>query len=93
VGTANRQLHRNLIHHPVKLRRSINRTLSQRPRSNADTVRDSRKVSYFTQDVAPHQENYATIYNYLKRELRYRDAGERGSQALAAEPVGTPGYQ
>jgi hypothetical protein len=29
-----------------------------------------------------HRVNYATIYNYLEGELRYRDAGERGSQAL-----------
>jgi hypothetical protein len=26
--------------------------------------------------VALHQENYATIANYLERELRYMDAGE-----------------
>jgi hypothetical protein len=26
--------------------------------------------------VALHQENYATIPNYLERELRYMDAGE-----------------
>jgi hypothetical protein len=25
--------------------------------------------------------NYATIANYLERELRYTDAGERGSSA------------
>jgi hypothetical protein len=25
--------------------------------------------------------NYATIANYLERELRYMDAGERGSSA------------
>jgi hypothetical protein len=25
-----------------------------------------------------HQGNYATIPNYLERELRYMDAGERG---------------
>jgi hypothetical protein len=28
------------------------------------------------QYVALHQENYATIANYLERELRYMDAGE-----------------
>jgi hypothetical protein len=26
--------------------------------------------------AALHQENYATIPNYLERELRYMDAGE-----------------
>jgi hypothetical protein len=26
--------------------------------------------------AALHQENYATISNYLERELRYMDAGE-----------------
>jgi hypothetical protein len=26
--------------------------------------------------AALHQGNYATIYNYLERELRYMDAGE-----------------
>ena len=26
--------------------------------------------------AALHQENYATIHNYLERELRYMDAGE-----------------
>jgi len=26
--------------------------------------------------AALHQENYATIANYLERELRYMDAGE-----------------
>src|ERR1700747_808918 len=33
--------------------------------------------------AALHQENYATIANYLERELRYMDAGEQGSKALA----------
>jgi hypothetical protein len=31
--------------------------------------------------AALHQANYATIANYLERELRYMDAGERGSKA------------
>jgi hypothetical protein len=35
--------------------------------------------------------NYATIANYLERELRYMDAGERGSSASWA--IGTPGYR
>jgi hypothetical protein len=26
--------------------------------------------------AAPHQGNYATIGNYVERELRYMDAGE-----------------
>jgi len=43
--------------------------------------------------VALHQANYATISNYLERELRYMDAGERGSKAPKAGPQGTPGYQ
>jgi hypothetical protein len=30
--------------------------------------------------AALHQENYATIPNYLERELRYMDAGKRGSK-------------
>ena len=33
--------------------------------------------------AAVHQENYATIPNYLERELRYMDAGEQGPKALA----------
>jgi hypothetical protein len=43
--------------------------------------------------AALHQVNYATIYNYLVMELRYMDAGERGSQALELSHLGTPGYQ
>src|SRR5665647_1251376 len=31
--------------------------------------------------AALHQGNYATIANYLERQLRYRDAGERGPKA------------
>jgi hypothetical protein len=31
--------------------------------------------------AALHQANYATIANYLERELRYMDAGERGPKA------------
>src|SRR5476651_890743 len=31
--------------------------------------------------AALHQGNYATISNYLERELRYMDAGERGPKA------------
>jgi hypothetical protein len=42
--------------------------------------------------AALHQGNYATIPNYLNRELRYMDAGEQGPKALAG-PQGTPGYQ
>jgi hypothetical protein len=31
--------------------------------------------------AALHQGNYATIPNYLEKELRYMDAGERGPKA------------
>ncbi len=43
--------------------------------------------------AALHQGNYATIPNYLGRELRYMDAGERGSKAPKLGHQGTPGYQ
>ena len=43
-------------------------------------------------DVAMQQTNYATIANYLERELRYMDAGERGSEAPTLGHR-TPGYQ
>jgi hypothetical protein len=33
--------------------------------------------------AALHQENYATIPNYLERELRYMDAGEEAQSATA----------
>jgi hypothetical protein len=42
--------------------------------------------------AALHQGNYATIPNYLERELRYMDAGEE-AQSAKAGPKGTPGYQ
>jgi len=42
--------------------------------------------------AALHQGNYATIPNYLERELRYMDAGEE-AQSATAGPKGTPGYQ
>jgi hypothetical protein len=35
--------------------------------------------------AALHQGNYATIPNYLERELRYMDAGEE-AQSAKAEP-------
>jgi hypothetical protein len=38
--------------------------------------------------AAMHQGNYATIANYLESELRYMDAGERGSKALKLGPQG-----
>ena len=37
--------------------------------------------------------NYATIANYLERELRYMDAGERGPKAPTLGHKGIPGYQ
>jgi hypothetical protein len=43
--------------------------------------------------AAMHQGNYATIPNYLERELRYMDAGERGSKAPTLGHKGIPGYQ
>jgi hypothetical protein len=39
--------------------------------------------------AALHQENYATIPNYLPNELRYMDAGERGSKAPKLGHQGT----
>jgi hypothetical protein len=33
-------------------------------------------VAFFLTIAAMHQGNYATIANYLERELRYMDAGE-----------------
>jgi hypothetical protein len=42
--------------------------------------------------AALHQGNYATIANYLERELRYMDAGERGPKRHNWAK-GTPGYQ
>jgi hypothetical protein len=33
--------------------------------------------------AALHQGNYATIANYLERELRYMDAGEEAQSAKA----------
>jgi hypothetical protein len=52
-----------------------------------------REDLYLAAIVALHQANYATISNYLELELRYMDAGERGSKAPKAGPQGTPGYQ
>ena len=44
--------------------------------------------------AALHQGNYATIANYLERELRYMDAGERGSKRQEKlSRQGIPGYQ
>jgi hypothetical protein len=43
--------------------------------------------------AAMHQGNYATIPNYLERELRYMDAGERGPKAPKLGHKGIPGYQ
>jgi hypothetical protein len=43
--------------------------------------------------AALHQGIYATIPNYLDWELRYMDAGERGSKAPKLGHQGTPGYQ
>jgi hypothetical protein len=43
--------------------------------------------------AALHQENWATIDNYLEMELRYMDAGERRPKSAKAGPEGTPGYQ
>jgi hypothetical protein len=43
--------------------------------------------------VAVRQGYYATIHNYLETELRYMDAGERGSKAPTLGHQGTPGYQ
>jgi len=40
-----------------------------------------------------HQGIYATILNYLERELRYMDAGELRPKSANAGPVGTPGYR
>jgi hypothetical protein len=40
--------------------------------SNPDTT----KVFTLISNAALHQENYATIANYLPAELRYMDAGE-----------------
>ena len=42
--------------------------------------------------AASHQENYATIPNYLEMELRYMDAGEE-AQERHRWAKGTPGYQ
>jgi len=39
-----------------------------------------------------HQGIYATIANYLERELRYMDAGEEASKAPMLAK-GIPGYQ
>jgi hypothetical protein len=39
-----------------------------------------------------HPAKYTVITNYLKLELRYMDAGERGSRAPIG-PRGTPGHQ
>ena len=47
---------------------------------------------HFVTIAALHQGNYATIPNYLERELRYMDAGEE-AQSATAGPKGTPGYQ
>jgi hypothetical protein len=43
--------------------------------------------------AALHQGNYATIPNYLERELRYMDAGELRPENAKAGPQGLPGYQ
>jgi hypothetical protein len=42
--------------------------------------------------AALHQGNYATISNYLERELRYMDAGDE-AQKRQSWAKGTPGYQ
>jgi hypothetical protein len=51
------------------------------------------KVFTLVANAALHQENYATIPNYLTAELRYRDAGETRLESAKAGPQGTPGYQ
>jgi hypothetical protein len=45
------------------------------------------------QRIKAKKANYATIANYLETELRYMDAGERGSKAPELGHQGTPGYQ
>jgi hypothetical protein len=50
------------------------------------------KVFELADECCVAQGNCATIANYLERELRYMDAGERGSKRLKPEPQGTPGY-
>jgi hypothetical protein len=45
---------------------------------NSDPARHAgiRQVFCLLTIAALHQGNYATIHNYLERELRYMDAGE-----------------
>ncbi len=56
------------------------------------SARDSGSLYPLTV-AATHQENYATIPNYVERELRYMDAGERGPKAPTLGHKGIPGYQ
>jgi hypothetical protein len=59
------------------------------------SARDSGSPKIFTPltIAAMHQGNYATIPNYMERELRYMDAGERGPKAPTLGHKGIPGYQ
>jgi len=59
----------------------------------ARAIPASHMILFDTPIAAMHQGNYATFANYLEKELRYMDAGERGSKAPKAEPRGTPGYR
>jgi Dolichyl-phosphate-mannose-protein mannosyltransferase len=53
------------------------------------TAQPCRNFTFAGLVAALHQGNYATIPNYLERELRYMDAGERGSQAPSWAPGDT----
>jgi predicted RNA polymerase sigma factor len=82
VRSANRQLAKGFL-------KSVDR---QWPRAGLPTARPCRNFTFAGLVAALHQGNYAAIPNYLERELRYMDAGERGSKAPMLGHRG-PGYQ
>jgi hypothetical protein len=62
-------------------------------RLSSETATGLAKIFTLLTIAALHQGIYATIPNYLEEELRYMDAGERGSKAPKLSRQGTPGYQ
>jgi hypothetical protein len=84
VRSANRQLAKAFL--------KIGGSTWRRKLAGLKTAKPCRNFTFAGPVAAPHQGNCATIPNYLERELRYMDAGERGSKAPKLGPRG-PGYQ
>jgi hypothetical protein len=93
-----------LVSHPAPRYRHIARPANRHLRGGFPYNTGTRpaSVGYATENVkisyprdqaivASHQGNYATIANYLERELRYMGCRGRGSKRQLLGHEGTPG--